>query len=316
VRLPTPTAPNIDVTAERLREVDRQYDAAPKGVNFGGAVAAGIETADALAERFAKMDTRQKAAEFQKVLDTGWAGAEEAIEAAEIDEAAKARIRRLKTGDPKIDAQVLPLVYQDLAKEIEKAAADTVSAQYEALLADPESTPEQRDQVLAKLGRLTGNRYQAAKDIEAGRRTAEQKEADRVARAEIAEEKARIARLNLKIKQAKESGGLKPGEMRLFNDLEKRILETQLNIERLRAIKYPDDQQKSELAHDQARLRRMETEFDNLIKKGAVSGGGKAEAPPPVTDGPPKAYPDARKGKDNGWYIPDPKRPGKYLKVG
>lgn len=272
--LPPPTAPNIDVTAERLREVDRQYDAAPKGVNLGGAVAAAVDTADALTERFAKMDARQQAAEFQKVLDTGWEGYEEALAAAPLPEQEKTRLRPLKSGDPKVDAATLPQRWKELAEAADKAAATTASAEYEALLADPKSTPEQRDLAMAKIGRSTGKQYEVAKDIEGGRRTAEQKEADRVARTGIAEEKAKIARLNLKIKQAKESGGLKPGEVKLFNSLEQRVLETQSNIDRLREIKYPSDAQKSELTSEQTRLRGFEREIDKLTAKGAVSGGG------------------------------------------
>jgi hypothetical protein len=36
----------------------------------------------------------------------------------------------------------------------------------------------------------------------------------------------------------------------------------------------------------------------------------------PSSATPPAAYPNARKGNDGGWYIPDPARPDKYLKVG
>lgn len=36
----------------------------------------------------------------------------------------------------------------------------------------------------------------------------------------------------------------------------------------------------------------------------------------PSSATPPAAYPNAKKGNDGGWYIPDPNRPGKYLKVG
>jgi hypothetical protein len=43
----------------------------------------------------------------------------------------------------------------------------------------------------------------------------------------------------------------------------------------------------------------------------APAGGG--NAPP---SNPPAAYPNAKKGNDGGWYIPDPSRQGKYLKVG
>ena len=36
----------------------------------------------------------------------------------------------------------------------------------------------------------------------------------------------------------------------------------------------------------------------------------------PSSATPPAAYPNAKKGNDGGWYIPDPDRQGKYLKVG
>jgi len=36
----------------------------------------------------------------------------------------------------------------------------------------------------------------------------------------------------------------------------------------------------------------------------------------PSSATPPAAYPNARQGNDGGWYIPDPARPDKYLKVG
>jgi len=43
----------------------------------------------------------------------------------------------------------------------------------------------------------------------------------------------------------------------------------------------------------------------------APTGGGSAPS-----SNPPAAYPNAKKGNDGGWYIPDPDRQGKYLKVG
>ena len=33
------------------------------------------------------------------------------------------------------------------------------------------------------------------------------------------------------------------------------------------------------------------------------------------SDTPPADFPDAKKGVDGAWYVPDPNRPGKYLKV-
>lgn len=55
--------------------------------------------------------------------------------------------------------------------------------------------------------------------------------------------------------------------------------------------------------------------LDGLID--SVSGlsekePAKAEA---KKDSPPEGYPDAKKGFDGGWYVPDPARPGKFLKV-
>lgn len=38
-------------------------------------------------------------------------------------------------------------------------------------------------------------------------------------------------------------------------------------------------------------------------------------APAAATAGPPAAYPQARRGLDGGWYIPDPTRPGKYRRI-
>jgi hypothetical protein len=56
------------------------------------------------------------------------------------------------------------------------------------------------------------------------------------------------------------------------------------------------------------------TEFANVKfpQSGAAPSGGES-AP---SNNPPAAYPNAKKGNDGGWYIPDPARQGKYLKVG
>lgn len=44
-------------------------------------------------------------------------------------------------------------------------------------------------------------------------------------------------------------------------------------------------------------------------KKDAASTSSSAK------NAPPKDYPDAKQGVDGAWYVPDPNRPGKYLKV-
>lgn len=53
---------------------------------------------------------------------------------------------------------------------------------------------------------------------------------------------------------------------------------------------------------------------------GAVFGGGSpAQAGPQGRDAGPSEQPpraDAKKGADGSWYVPDPNRPGKYMKVG
>ena len=56
------------------------------------------------------------------------------------------------------------------------------------------------------------------------------------------------------------------------------------------------------------------TEFANVkFPQGSAAPAGGGSAP---SSNPPAAYPNAKKGNDGGWYIPDPSRQGKYLKVG
>jgi hypothetical protein len=56
------------------------------------------------------------------------------------------------------------------------------------------------------------------------------------------------------------------------------------------------------------------TEFAKVkFPQGSVAPAGGGSAP---SSNPPAAYPNAKKGNDGGWYIPDPSRQGKYLKVG
>ena len=56
------------------------------------------------------------------------------------------------------------------------------------------------------------------------------------------------------------------------------------------------------------------TEFAKVkFPQGSAAPAGGGSAP---SSNPPAAYPNAKKGNDGGWYIPDPSRQGKYLKVG
>ena len=56
------------------------------------------------------------------------------------------------------------------------------------------------------------------------------------------------------------------------------------------------------------------TEFARVkFPQGSAAPAGGGSTP---SSNPPAAYPNAKKGNDGGWYIPDPSRQGKYLKVG
>jgi hypothetical protein len=56
------------------------------------------------------------------------------------------------------------------------------------------------------------------------------------------------------------------------------------------------------------------TEFARVkFPQSSAAPTGSGSAP---SNNPPAAYPNAKKGNDGGWYIPDPARQGKYLKVG
>jgi hypothetical protein len=68
----------------------------------------------------------------------------------------------------------------------------------------------------------------------------------------------------------------------------------------------------TKLNDEQKRLTFTEFAKVKFPQSGAApTGGGSAPS-----SNPPAAYPNAKKGNDGGWYIPDPARQGKYLKVG
>ncbi len=167
--LPLPSVSDLDVTAEKLKDVEAEYAAAPKGINALGAVDAGLQTADALNERFAKMDAKQRAAEFQKVLDTGWEGYEAALAASPL--AADPSLKPLKTGDAKIDAQMLPLKWKEFS---EKLAGHNVQADLDA-----GKTPEEASRNLATIDPKVP--LDMAGKAAERKATAAEKEADRTA---------------------------------------------------------------------------------------------------------------------------------------
>lgn len=89
-----------------------------------------------------------------------------------------------------------------------------------------------------------------------------------------------------------------------------------------KAAKIVDEGRDARRLTPEQRRDRIEAEIaamrgDPAPAAPAAQPASTAGAPPSTgADQPPAAYPEARKGRDGNWYIPDPARPGKYLKVG
>lgn len=124
--LPLPSAPGIDVTAERLKNTERTYEETPKSVNLAQPLFAGIQTADAMNEMVAKASDRDRAAMMQKLLDHGWEGYTAAWKAAGSPPKASPDLLR-SVGEKPLTG------YQMLADEKKKGDIETASKKFQEL---------------------------------------------------------------------------------------------------------------------------------------------------------------------------------------
>ncbi len=139
--LPLPYAPNIDVDAERLRNVDRE--AARPAIDVGAGLAQGIATGMTM-QKALQEDNKKAAAElFQKeYLDKGNEGIAKMV--AEAGDAAKGfpvQAYQIPAGTPPDKARdMVLLAAKDLTGYREKAKADKINSDVSAAAKDPTKT--------------------------------------------------------------------------------------------------------------------------------------------------------------------------------
>lgn len=157
--LPLPTVPNIDVTAERLKDVDRSYEMAPKKTGLAEGVLAGVQTGEAMNQTIENMDKRERANTMQKILDAGWPAYEEAWKAAGSKPGLSPDLLK---GVP----DGLILGWKGVSEENQSAAANKAVEAYNAVLADPNATEQERTAARIRAGVASGKGFETVENVE------------------------------------------------------------------------------------------------------------------------------------------------------
>jgi len=194
--LPAISAPGIDVDAARLKQVDREFEEAPKSVNVAQPLFAGIQTGEALNEVIAKSDERQKTSMMQQLLDKGWEGYTEVWRAAGAPP--KAAPDLLKSlGEKPLTGYTLLAEEQKKAK-IEGATTKFTELQSKGVLGDDgvtyrPATQAELDAAELELGGASGEAAKTASGIQTRNSGERKAAAANTVRKEIAEAKNTLA---------------------------------------------------------------------------------------------------------------------------